>query len=191
MRTRLRWLVVAVLVLVLAAGAWLLRGGFAARRRAEQTSQAIVDALPNVAQRIQDFHRVKIDNGRKVWEVTAREAQYLESEELVVVDQPVLQVFLRDGRTVGLRGANGKIFLKERELQRVEFAGDIEVELGEYALHTDAAQYEAEGGVIIAPGAVRITGKDFEVLGQHMEVKVADQQMTLFASVQTTLWPRS
>lgn len=191
MRTRLRWLVVAMLVLVLAAGAWLLRGGFAARRRAEQTTQAIVDALPNVAQRIQDFHRVKIDNGRKVWEVSAREAQYLEGEELVVVEAPVLEVFLRDGRAVGLRGANGKIYLKERELERVELVGDIEVQLGEYALHTDAAHYEAENGVITAPGEVRIAGKDFEVHGEHMEVKVADQQMTLFAGVQTTLWPHS
>jgi len=41
--------------------------------------------LPNVAQRIQNFHRVKVDNGRKVWEVSAREAQYLENEEVVVV----------------------------------------------------------------------------------------------------------
>ena len=190
MRTRLRWLVLAVLVLVLAAGAWLLRGNFAARRRAQQT-QAIVDALPNVAQRIQDFHRVKIDNGRKVWEVSAREAQYLEGEELVVVEAPVLEVFLRDGRSVGLRGANGKVFLKERELQRVEFTGNIEVQLSEYALYTDAAHYEAEGGVIVAPGDVRIAGKDFELHGEHMEIKVAEQQMTLFAAVHATLWPHS
>jgi LPS export ABC transporter protein LptC len=190
MRTRLRWIVVALLVLVLAAGAWLLKGGIEARHRADQ-ARPIIDALPHVAQRIQDFHRVKIDHGRTVWEVSAREAQYLESEEVVVVDAPVLEVFLRDGRSVALRGANGKVFLKDRELQRVEFVGDIEVALGEYALHTDTARYEAERGVIIAPGQVRIGGKDFELHGERMEINVADQQLELSAGVQTTLWPHS
>jgi len=190
MRTRLRWLVVALLVLVLAAGAWLLKGDIEARRRAEQ-ARPILDALPNVAQRIQDFHRVKIDNGRKVWEVSAREAQYLESEDVVVVDAPLLEVFLRDGRSVSLRGANGKVFLKDRELQRVEFAGDIQVWLGEYALSTDTAHYEADRGVIIAPGPVRIAGRDFELIGEHMEVVVADQRVAVSSKVQTTLWPRS
>src|SRR5260221_6922111 len=107
MRTRLRWLVVAVLVVVLATGAWLLRRGVVARRHADQT-RTILEVLPNVAQRIQNFHRVKVENGRKVWEVSAREAQYLESEEVVVVDAPVVEVFLKDGRTVALRGAGGE-----------------------------------------------------------------------------------
>ena len=189
MRTRLRWLVAALLVAVLAAGGWLLQRDFSARRRADE-ARAFVELLPNVAQRIQNFHRVKIDKGRKVWEVSAREAQYLESEQMVVVSAPVVDIFLEDGRMVSLRGSDGKVFLHERELQRVDLNGAIEVQLGDYALHTDAAHYEAERGVIVAPGDVRITGADFELLGQHMEVDVAGQQLKLSESVQTTLWPK-
>ena len=59
MRTRLRWLVAALLVAVLAVGGWLLQRDVSARRRADETRK-IVELLPNVAQRIQDFHRVKI-----------------------------------------------------------------------------------------------------------------------------------
>src|SRR5215470_8046614 len=110
MRTRLRWLVVAVLAVVLGAGAWLLQRDFAARRRADQ-ARSFVEVLPNVAQRIQNFHRVKVDNGRKVWEVSAREAQYVENEQVVLVEAPVVEVFLQDGRTVSLRGDSGKVFL--------------------------------------------------------------------------------
>jgi LPS export ABC transporter protein LptC len=178
-----------LLVAVLAAGGWLLQRDFSARRRADE-ARKIVDVLPNVAQRIRNFHRVKIDNGRKVWEVSAREAQYLEAEQMVVVDAPLVEIFLEDGRSVSLRGTGGKVLLHERELQRVDLSGAIEVQLGEYALHTDAAYYEAERGVIVAPGDVRITGADFELVGAHMEVDVAAQQLMLSASVQTTLWPR-
>lgn len=190
MRRRLRWLVMGVLVVVLAAGAWLLQRGYAARQRAQQT-RPIIDALPNVAQRIQNFHRVKVENGRKVWEVSAREAQYLEEEQLVVVEAPVVEVFLADGRTVALRGQGGKVFLADRELQRVELQGDIDIQLGDYAMHTDAAHYEAERGVIVAPGRVRITGTGFELQGERMEVDVSAQQLVLSERVQTTLWPRT
>jgi LPS export ABC transporter protein LptC len=190
MRRRLRWLVMGVLVVVLAAGAWLLQRGYAARQRAQQT-RPIIDALPNVAQRIQNFHRVKVENGRKVWEVSAREAQYLEEEQLVVIEAPVVEVFLADGRTVALRGKGGKVFLADRELKRVELEGDIDIQLGDYAMHTDAAHYEAERGMIIAPGQVRITGAGFELQGERMEVNVSAQQLVLSERVQTTLWPRT
>jgi LPS export ABC transporter protein LptC len=190
MRTSLRWLVAALLIAALAAGGWLLVGDVAARRRADRTRD-IVDMLPNVAQRIRNFHRVRVDNGRKVWEVSAREAQYLEGEEVVTVDAPVLEVFFEDGRSVSLRGDSGKVFLKERELQLVELAGDIRIQLGEYALHTDQVRYEAERGVIVAPGSVRIAGVGFELRGERMEVDVATQHLALSAGVQTTLWPRT
>ena len=190
MRTRLRWLVVALLVAVLAAGGWLLQRDFAARRRAEH-ARPIVDVLPNVAQRIQDFHRVKVDNGRKVWEVSAREAQYIEADQVVVVEVPVVQVFLEDGRTVALRGQSGKVFLDGKELQRVELVGDIEVQLGEYTMRTDAARYESERGVIVAPGRVQITGSGFQLQGESMEVNVDAQRLLLSKQVETTLWPRS
>jgi LPS export ABC transporter protein LptC len=190
MRTRLRWLIVASLALVLATGGWLLTRDFAARQRAQRT-RPIVDVLPNVSQRIQNFHRVKVDNGRKVWEVSAREAQYLESEEMVVVDAPVVDVFLKDGRRVGLRGAGGKVFLHERELQRVELQGDIDVQLGDYTMHTETAHYEADRGVIVAPGPVRIIGSGFELQGERMEVDVDAQQLVLSQRVRTTLWPRT
>jgi len=190
MRTPLRWLVAALLIGLLGAGGWLLVGGLAARREVQRTRD-VFEVLPNVAQRIQNFHRVRVDNGRKVWEVSAREAQYLESENVVTVDAPVLEVFFEDGRSVSLRGEGGKVFLEDRELRLVELGGDIRIQLGEYALHTDQVRYEVERGVIVAPGAVRIAGADFELLGERMEVHVADQRLALSAGVKTTLWPRS
>jgi len=190
MRARLRWLVVALLVAVLATGAWLIKGSFDARRRAEQ-NRIVVDMLPNVAQRIQNFHRVKVDNGRKVWEVSARDAQYLEGDQVVVVEAPRLDIFLADGRTVSLHGDAGKVFLKDRELQRVEMTGSVEAQLDTYAVYADTVQYEAEDGVIVSPGRVRITGSDFEMLGDRMKVNVADQRLMLSERVQTTLQPRT
>ncbi len=190
MRTRVRLLVIAALVLLLAAGGALL-GRELWQRKQDDLRQQVLDLLPNVAQRIQNFHRVKIENGRKVWEVSAIDAQYYEEEELVVVKQPVVSFFLRDGRTVALRGDEGKVFLSQRDLQKVELNGGIDVQLGDYAVRTDYASYERDRDVIIAPGKVEITGKEFSLNGTRLEVEVGKQRLTLAQDVVTTLRPRT
>lgn len=190
MRTRARRLVVALVVLLLATGGWLLARHLWSQKKADLARQAL-DLLPNVAQRIRDFHRVKVDNGRKVWEVSAKEAQYHEDEEMVVVTEPMVSFFLDDGRVVALRGNEGKIYLGGRDLQLVELSGGIEVQLGDYGLRAEYASYDRRTDLIVAPGEVEISGDTFDVRGQQMEVTVGSQRLVLSGGVETTLRPRS
>jgi LPS export ABC transporter protein LptC len=188
MRKRARRLVVALIVLLLASGGWLLGRQMWEQRRDDLAQQAL-DLLPQVAQRIRDFHRVKVDDGRKVWEVAAREAQYYQEEELVVVKQPLVSFHMKDGRMISLRGEEGKVMLGERDLRQVEVSGGIEVTLGDYALRADFARYERDPDRIVAPGAVQIRGADFALSGQGMRVDVKEQRLTLDRQVRMTLWP--
>jgi len=189
MRTRARRLVVALVVLLLATGGGLLARHLWNQKRADLARRAF-DLLPNVAQRIRDFHRVKVDNGRKVWEVSAKEAQYHEDEGMVVVTEPVVSFFLEDGRVVALRGNEGKVYLGGRDLQLVELVGGIEVELGDYAVRAEYASYDRRTDVVIAPGKVEISGDTFDMRGQQMEVTVGSQRLILSGGVETTLRPR-
>jgi LPS export ABC transporter protein LptC len=188
MRKRARRLILALVVLLLGSGAWLL-GRVIWEQRADDLAQQALDLLPQVAQRIRDFHRVKVDDGRKVWEVAAAEAQYFQEEQVVVVKKPLISFYMKDGRTVALRGDEGTVRLGKRDLQEVELSGDIEVDLGEYALNADAARYEREPGLILAPGPVRIRSDDFVLHGRGMQVDVDKQRLTLDEQVEMTLWP--
>ena len=73
-RTRLR---AGLLVVVAAAlgGIGYLATRNVVARRARTLDDLGKDFLPQVAQRIQNFRRVKMENGRTVWEVTAKDAQ--------------------------------------------------------------------------------------------------------------------
>lgn len=188
MRSRLRLLVGVLLVAALGGGVWLLWRDAAARRAADRAAAA-VEVLPDVSQRIQDFHRVKVENGRKVWEVQARDAQYKEGEGVVSVIEPVLALYLADGREVSLRGRSGTIFLDGHELKRVDVEGAIAVQLGDYALSTDRASYEADRDLVIAPGAVHITGGGLDIEGLHMEVEIGTQRLRLAEQVRVVLQP--
>jgi LPS export ABC transporter protein LptC len=190
MRKRARLLVTGLLVVVLLAGSWVL-GRELWRQRRDDLGRRALDLLPNVAQRIRDFHRVKVEDGRKVWEVSAKEAQYYQEEQLVRVTSPVVSFFLEDGRVVALRGTEGRVVLGDRDLRRVELEGEIRVQLGDYSLETDYARYEREPNLITAPGVVRVHGAEFDLSGEGMEVRVDDQRLTLFDEVETTLWPTS
>jgi len=188
MRSRLRLLVGVLLVAAIGGGVWLLWRDAAARRAAEVAAVAI-EVLPDVSQRIQDFHRVKVENGRKVWEVQAREAQYREGEGVVTVMDPVVALYLEDGREVSLRGTGGTVFLEGRELKRVDVEGAIAVQLGDYSLTTDRASYDAERDVVTAPGAVHIVGGGLDVQGLRMEVDVGAQRLRLAEQVRVVLEP--
>lgn len=190
MRSSLRLVIVAMVVAAIGGGAWLLWRGAAERRAAEQASLP-VEVLPDVAQRIQEFSRVKVEDGRKVWEVSAREAQYREGEGTITVWDPVVGLYREDGEELSLRGSGGTVYLQGRDLVRVEVEGAIAVRLGEYALTTERASYDAATDLVTAPGEVRIEGGGIAAEGAQMEVEVGAQRLRLTGGVRMTLWPRT
>src|SRR5262249_21741341 len=115
-RTRLR----AALLLVV--GAALLGIGYLVSRnvvahRGNPLAELGADFLPQVAQRIQNFRRVKVEHGRMVWEINAKDAQFFEAENQIVVVEPKVTFFMKEeGRQAHLRGNEGRITLAGHEL---------------------------------------------------------------------------
>src|SRR5262245_52905639 len=101
MKARLRIAVLLALVVMLGGMAWMVRRTL--RTNAEfALAQKALELVPDAAQRIQNFHRVQVRDGRKEWEIAAAEARYFEGEQRVVVRQPMVRLYLEDGRTVGV-----------------------------------------------------------------------------------------
>ncbi len=190
MRRQLRRLVVASLVLMLLIGAGLVARNFWRQNKLDLALE-MIELLPDVAQRIQNFHRVKIDQGRKVWEVSAKEAQYFEDEGTVEVHEPVIAVYFEEGRTVGMRGKIGKVILVGKDVERVEVEGDINVQVDQYSVRTEFARYEAAADRIVVPGTVRVESEQVEFSGEAMEIDLEEQRLRVSRDVRTTLWPKS
>ncbi len=189
MRTKLRFIVVGVLVLVLAIGAGMIARSLWRQKKGDLALEAI-ELLPDVAQRIQDFHRTRIVGDRKVWEVSAKEARYFEKDGVVAVQDPVVAVFLEEGRTVAMRGRSGKVYLVEKSVERVEVEGEVEVELDEYLVSTDFARYEAELDTIVVPGTVRMESTQIQFEGEAMEVDLGANRLRVGKNVHMLLWPK-
>jgi len=163
----------ALVVLLGAVGVQLVRSQWQQHLRGLRSAQ--LDFLPEAAQRIQNFRRVKMDGDRKAWEVAAREAQYFEDDQEVKVEGPEVSLYLKgDQGMVSIRGEQGKLFLSGRDMDRAE-------------LKTGRAVYERASDTVVAPQAVSITGDGLAVTGKRMTVEMEAQRLHLEGAVETVL----
>ncbi len=186
-RRRARWgLGLALIVLLGSVGVQLVRSQWQQHLRGLRSAQ--LGFLPEAAQRIQNFRRVKMDGDRKAWEVAAREAQYFEDDQQVKVEGPDVSLFLKgDQGVVSVRGDQGKLFLNGRDMDRAELQGAIEVRFKDYVVKTDRAVYERAADTVVAPDAVSITGDGLAVNGKRMTVEMEAQRLHLEGAVETVL----
>ena len=186
-RRRVRTLLGVLLVVAVGGvGVQLVRSQWAQHLRSLRTRE--LDFLPQVAQRIQNFRRVKMEGDRKVCEVAAREAQYFEEDRQVVVDDPEVSFFVKDDQgVVSVKGKLGKILLEGREMDRVDLDGGIELRFRDYVVRSDRAFYQRADDTVTSPGAVVVTGDGLSLSGEHMTVEMGSQRVRFEGKVRTTL----
>jgi LPS export ABC transporter protein LptC len=188
MRKRLRFGIMTIVVLLLSAVGLLVGRSLWSQRQKDLAQQGL-EFLPGVSQHIRDFHRVKIQNGKKVWEISALDAQYFQEDNIVVVREARMELSMRDGRTIGLKGDEARIELDERDVKRVVLRGAIEMKTSDYMVRTDQATYDHVREIISAPGAVEISGRALQLRGDQMEVNVDSERVTLLHNVAMHLEP--
>jgi LPS export ABC transporter protein LptC len=186
-RTRLRAALLIVVAAALGGIAYLTSRSVTARQ-ALALKELGKDLLPQVAQRIQNFRRVKVENGRTRWEITAKDAQYFEHEGLIVVLEPRMTFFLDEGqREAHVSGAEGRIALDGREVRSLTLRGAVAVRLDDLELETEEATYDRARDLITSPALVTIRGRTLQLSGRGMEVEVGPQHVRLLDDVHTTL----
>jgi len=186
-RRRVRWGLGALLVVALGAvGVQLARNQWAQHLRHLRTLD--LEFLPEAAQRIQNFRRVKMEGDRKAWEVAAREAQYFDDDQEIVVDQPEVSFYPKDGQgVVSIKGSEGRIRLSGRDMDRALLTGGIEVRFKDYVVTSERAVYERAADTVVTPTGVAINGGGLEVTGGRMTVELGAQRLRLEGKVTTVL----
>jgi len=145
------------------------------------------DFLPDVAQHIRSFRRVKLKDGKAVWEVKAEDAQYFDDGQ-IVVRKPQVTFYLDEGRRrAELVGAEGRLTLDGKELAAVTLEGEVVLTIDDLEFRTDVAHYDHGADRIAAPGIVTIHGKTLDVRGHGLEVDVTPRRVRLLGDVHTVL----
>ena len=192
-RRQVRFVVAVVVALLLTTVGYRLSVSLWAQRVAEEEIQKLASDLSSSAdQRMKNFHRFKVNNGKKVWEIAAQQARYLKDGDEVLVDAPEFSLYQKDGGVMTLRGREARVHLSadQREVTQVELKGDLEVHMGDFLIKTQHAVFEDGQNTISSSGAVQISGPGLQAEGQGYTVDVTSKHLTLDADVQTTMTRR-
>ena len=187
-RRRARGALIAGVTFALGALGFVLGRTMVARQQA--ASSPPPGDIPNeVSQRISDFRRVKVKDGRKVWELVAREADVKGDRTVVEVASPAVSFFAEDGRAVEVKGAKGLVHLDGSNVQKIELGGGIEVRVGDYLVRTDEAVYVQAEDSVTSPGKVRVEGAEIALEGDGLVIELARQRLRFLRGVTTTMQP--
>jgi LPS export ABC transporter protein LptC len=185
-----RYLIAAVLVAALGALA------FGVSRRSSipellQPSFLATRALPELLQRIRNFHRVITREGRKVLEVSAREASYFKNDKAIEILEPKV-IFYEGGERAGEVSADkGRLYLDGTDVQSVEVSGRVFFEIGRLRVRTENLTYDQASGNITAAGEAKVEAAELSLTGTGLVVNMLERSVVIGSGVKMTLHPKA
>jgi LPS export ABC transporter protein LptC len=148
-----------------------------------------LDYLPESALHMKDFHRSKIEDGRKVWELFGDEASYFKEQKEAVIKKPKFYYYDKKGEVAETEGEEALIYLNDRELERMELRGGVQVTFQGYVLNAEEANYLPAKDQIVLPSHTTVVGEGIALEGARMEVELEGKKIRLIRNVKTKIEP--
>jgi LPS export ABC transporter protein LptC len=191
MRKRSRFILLGLIFLALGGVAYKVAESIWIMKAQEIRKNPLkaLDYLPESALKIKDFHRAKIENGQKVWELYGDEANYFKEQKEAVIKKPRFYYYSRKGEIAETTGDTARLFFSERELEKMQLEGEIQVTYQDYLLKSDKAIYLAAEEKIVLPTRATVTGSGVEAEGSRMEIELESKKVRLVQNVKTKLEP--
>jgi LPS export ABC transporter protein LptC len=155
----------------------------------KKNPRKILDYLPESALHMKDFHRAKVENGRKIWELFGDEANYYKEQKEAIIKKPRFYYYDKKGEVIETTGDQARIYLNEKELERMELSGGIQVTFQGYLLKSEQANYLATKDQIELPTRTTVTGEGMQLEGSRMEVEMESKKIRLIENVKTKMEP--
>jgi LPS export ABC transporter protein LptC len=159
------------------------------QREIRENPLKALDYLPDSALHVKDFQRAKVENGRKVWEVMGEEADFFKDKRQAVIKKPRFFYYDRNGEAAETAGAVARMFLGEKELEKLEIEGGIQVSYQDYILKSQQAIYLPAEQRIVMPTRTTISGGGFELEGARMEVELEGRKIRMINAVKSKIEP--
>jgi LPS export ABC transporter protein LptC len=189
-RGQIRFIIAGVVLFLLAGVGYHLMVTMHQQKETEAKVKEIApDLTTTTEQRMKDFRRTKVRDGKKVWEIVARQARYSQERQEVIVEGPEFSLYLKDGEIIAVKSQEARVHLdgEGQEVTRVKLKGNLEMRIGDFSIKTQEATFESERNTLVSDSTVQIDGPGLSVAGQGYTVDVAEKRLTLNADVQTTV----
>ena len=141
-----------------------------------------------------DFHRSEIDkDGRKVWEVKAKQGQYFPASNSAEVKDATVWFYREDQENaVVIKTDEATLFLNGTELTRANLYGNVSMDYaGEFLVTTAEAIYMKSENKVYAPGFVNIKNERYDIQGKELNAMLENRHFELQHEVESVLHPNA
>ena len=159
------------------------------QKEIKQKPTKVLDYLPESALHMKDFHRAKIEDGRKIWELFGDEASYFKEQKEAIIKKPRFYYYDKKGEVAETTGDEAHVYINEKELERMELRGAIQVTFQGYVLKSEEANYLPAKDQIILPSHTTVVGEGVALEGASMEVELEGKKIRLLHRVKTRIEP--
>lgn len=160
-----------------------------AQKEIKQKPLKVLDYLPESALHMKDFHRAKIEDGRKIWELFGDEASYFKEQKEAIIKKPRFYYYDKKGEVAELTGDEAHVYINEKELERMELRGAIQVTFQGYVLKSEEANYLPAKDQIVLPSHTTVVGEGIALEGSSMEAELEGKKIRLVHRVKTRIEP--
>ena len=173
--------IAALCVLVVVGGAiiWI-------NLTAEPTKKQSSDSSRSAAQGIlSDFVYTRSQRGETQWELRAKEAEFFQQRNQLVLNQVEGEAFSGE-RRITLQGERGEVDLESR---LGSLTGNVVGRTNDgYILHTAQLNFDARNKVANTDEAVLLTGPSLTMEGVGMDLDLQRQTFALRERVRASIW---
>lgn len=138
-----------------------------------------------------DFERSQTKNGKKVWEVKAKQGKYFPETNSAVIEDGIFFMYEEDGSVTQIVAGHAELYLSEASLSKAELSQGVIVNFDkrELKLTTNEATYETESGRVVAEGYVEIETPRMKITGEGLEAFIKEEEFSLAKKVTSLLKP--
>ncbi len=163
----------------------------------DSSSSSLIDGSPSSQAdnssgfTLNNFERSETRDGKKVWEVKAKQGHYMPQQNQAIVEDAILWMYRTENQTIRLETKHAKLILDGQKLVKAEAYDGVKIiQNDEVTLETERATYDQIQGSLIAPGHVTITSTLYTVVGDGLEGNTDSRDFRLLKNVQTSIYPQ-
>ncbi|MBC8293933.1 MAG: hypothetical protein H8E45_12365 [Proteobacteria bacterium] len=148
----------------------------------------IAHVVPELMQRMRDFHRVVTRNGVKLLELRAEEAAYFRDDAAVTISGPEVTFFEEGEPSAFVSGSSGRVYMDGNQVEAIELSGGVSVALGRFHLSADILAWERGPDLLTVSGRVGMDSADLELEGADLELELNLRRLRFRGGVNATVY---
>jgi LPS export ABC transporter protein LptC len=146
--------------------------------------------LTNADIKMERFSLKQIRNGLVEWDIKADQAEVFENRQEVSLKELQATLQTTDGLRVSFAGDRGILNTRTHDFEIEKNDGNLEVSMNTgYSIQTPSLSWKDQEREIVSEKPVQINAKGLQIRGNHLIVKMENQQLMVNGDVHVTTEP--